>query len=177
MRRADLVVAVGDDEDRGQVRDVPAGVPQHVQRRLVGPVHVLDDQHARAGEHVEDRREHGLPVVPGERRGQRTTGVGGRVAQRAQRARREQVVAGPDEQPGAPARVAQEGADQAGLADPGVAVDEDDAAAPGQGRSQRLVEDPQLGRAFPQDDGHPRMVANPAPDAQAPSGPASDGLL
>ena len=42
-----LVVAVGEDEHGGQVRDPADEVTQRVEGRVVRPVNVLDDQHGR----------------------------------------------------------------------------------------------------------------------------------
>ena len=39
------LVAVGEHEHRGQVVDPAREEPQHVERGLVGPVHVLHDEH------------------------------------------------------------------------------------------------------------------------------------
>ena len=47
MVAGQLVVAVGQHEHGRQLGDPAGQVPQHVQRGLVGPVHVLDDQHGR----------------------------------------------------------------------------------------------------------------------------------
>ena len=47
MRAVELVVAVGRDHERLCVADPPAEDTQDVERRLVGPVHVLDDDDQR----------------------------------------------------------------------------------------------------------------------------------
>ena len=44
-----LVVPEGQHDDRGQVDDASPEQAQEIQRGVVGPVHVLDDQHHRAG--------------------------------------------------------------------------------------------------------------------------------
>ena len=57
-----LVVAVGQHEQARQARDAAREHPQDVQGRVVGPVHVFDDQDgrpARVGQLVEDEGEHG----------------------------------------------------------------------------------------------------------------------
>ena len=102
----DLVGPVGQEQQRGQVVDPPADVAQQVERGAVGPVHVLDDQHGRpvrVGQLLEDGREHLAEVVRGERGGERPAHVPHRVAQRAERAGRQQVVAGSGEHPPASA--------------------------------------------------------------------------
>ena len=45
MHRPDGVVAVGEDDQHVDALDPPAEHAQHVERRLVRPVHVLDHQH------------------------------------------------------------------------------------------------------------------------------------
>ena len=47
MIYADISVAVGQDQDRRKFRYAAGDVPEHVQRRAVGPVGVLDDQDGR----------------------------------------------------------------------------------------------------------------------------------
>ena len=78
VRRAELVVAEGQDEHRGQRLDPPRHVAEHVERRVVGPVDVLDDEHGRrrGRELGQDRGEDAVdgPAV-GERRRQRAAGL------------------------------------------------------------------------------------------------------
>ena len=74
MLPAEFVVAVGQQQDGGQVADPPADVPHDVQGRAVGPVHVLDHQHGgvrSAGQLVGHGREDGTGVGSGERIGER----------------------------------------------------------------------------------------------------------
>ena len=137
VRRAELVVAEGQDEHRGDRLDPPRQVAEHVERRVVGPVDVLDDERRRrrGRELGQDR---GVDVVHGpalgERRLERSTGLERGVAQRAERPRRHQVVARRQQHPRAAGRRSREGADHAGLADPGAAAD---AARPTRGRRRR----------------------------------------
>ena len=110
----------------------PADVAQGVQGRVVGPVQVLDDEHGRPSPRSQlepqglvDR----LPVGVGRQRvGERSGVLQGRVAQRSERARREQVVAAADEHPGPVSDRCHEGAHQAGLADACLAEQQDDRA-------------------------------------------------
>ena len=55
----DLVVPAGQNQHRAERRDPPGGVAEHVERGVVGPVDVLDDEHGRGlgGELVEQRAE------------------------------------------------------------------------------------------------------------------------
>ena len=136
VRRAELVVAEGQDEHRGDRLDPPRHVAEHVERRVVGPVDVLDDERRRrrGRELGQDRGVDAVhrPAV-GERRRQRSTGLQRGVAQRAERPRRHQVVARRQQHPRPSGRLAREGADHAGLADPGSAADEHDGPAAGGG--------------------------------------------
>ena len=87
----ELVVAVaGDDEPGGQAAAEQA---QHVERRLVGPVDVLDDQD-RSGQLVEQRRGDRVSRPAGlDQPLQLAAGDGRDVAQRAERRLREQPFA------------------------------------------------------------------------------------
>ena len=96
VRRLELVVAVARDQQRRHARDPPRQQAQHVERRLVGPVRVLehDDRRVAPGELAEHRGGH--------RVGRRARGhevlelaAGDRadVHQRAERRGREECVA------------------------------------------------------------------------------------
>ena len=63
---AELIIAVGQHQDRGQPGNPPGQVPQRIQRRFVGPVNVLDDQDRRMLGPVQlgaQRREYPVPVA------------------------------------------------------------------------------------------------------------------
>ena len=132
VRRAELVVAEAEDEHGGHRLDPPRDIAEHVDRRVVGPVDVLDDERGRrrGRELGHDRGEDGVdgPVV-GERGRQRPARLQRGVAQRAECPRRHQVVARRQQHPRAAGRRSREGADHAGLADPGAAADEHDRPA------------------------------------------------
>ena len=75
-------------------RTQPAAEQRHeVERRVVGPVQVLDHQHGLVGELVERGGEHGLAAAVDRRRRSVPPASRGDVAQRAERARRDQRVA------------------------------------------------------------------------------------
>ena len=172
VRPGDVVGPVGQQQQRGQVVDAPPDVAQQVQGRAVGPVHVLDGQHrrpVRGGQLLEDGREDLAGVVGGQGGGEGPADVPDRVAERTERARREQVVAGTSEHPARTQR-AGERAHQAGLADPGLAGDEDDRSGPVGRAVEGGVEHPQLGVAFEQARRHPIIVP-----VQRPSTAVSDG--
>ena len=128
----DLVVAAGQHEHRADVLDPPRRVAEDVERGVVGPVDVLDHEHGRrlGGELLEQRAEHAVDrLLVGQRGGERAVAPGGGVAQRAERARRHQVVARGEQHARPLGGVAGEGAHQARLADPGLAGHERDRAA------------------------------------------------
>ena len=91
--RLDLVVAVAQHEDRGEPFDAAGGHREHVQRRLVGPVHVLDDEDGgpvlQLGQH---RVVHGVGAAAGEGLAQRG-GVTRDVVEGAEGAGGDEVVA------------------------------------------------------------------------------------
>ena len=83
-QRARLVVAEGEHQDGRQHLDPACGVGERVERGIVGPVDVLDDEQRRR-----------LARELAEQRGEHVGGAGKRngVAQRAERTRRAQIVA------------------------------------------------------------------------------------
>jgi hypothetical protein len=141
QRMVDLQrVAVGQHQQQGKRGDPAGEEPHEVQRRLVGPVQVLHDQYPRAGpECVERRRE---DLVLGRRAPEQAGHVGGQlvrhVTQRTERPRcAERVAHAPQRRCLQPL---DEGAQQSGLADPGVAGDEDGGTPAGDGSSGMLFE-------------------------------------
>ena len=58
-----LVVAVGDDDQRGRSGDTTTEDAEHVERRLVSPVHVLEHEHHRLTQLLQQRQRH-LARVP-----------------------------------------------------------------------------------------------------------------
>ena len=143
----DLVVAVGHDEQRRQVVDPPADVAQHVERRVVCPVHVLDDEHRRTGpgQLGEHRGEDGVAIAPTQRGGQLAgTGPGG-VPKRAQRAGGDEVVTGAVQDSCLLPHRAQERPDHAGLADPRLAGQQHDRTGSAAGPVEGLGDHRELG--------------------------------
>ena len=92
------VVAAGEDQAAGRAQQAAAQQRHEVERGVVGPVQVLDDQHGAAGELVQGRRQHPLAgaVDGGEQRAAR---LAGDVVQRAERARRDQRITGAPQDP------------------------------------------------------------------------------
>ena len=124
-----LVVAERDDRERGDAGDAATEQAQDVERALVGPVDVLqhEDRAGRGAQPVEQR---------GRERGRRGL-VEPDVEQRAERPRRVQRVARAPQD----ATTVGEGADERGLADAGLAADQDQPAG-------RAVEDVEEGLAL-----------------------------
>jgi hypothetical protein len=125
VRGQALVPERGDQQQR-QAAQPPAEEAQQVQRRLVGPVHVLDDdpQPGTGGQLPQQGREQRVAMHAGGHRGaQLTAQAVGEVEQRPERARGEQAVA---RTPG-PLRVGQLGLElleQRRLADAGLTRDQ-----------------------------------------------------
>jgi hypothetical protein len=144
--KLDLVAAVGQQQRAGRAPDTAADDGQRVERRLVGPVQVLHHEHGRvaAVELVEQRAEHRLArCVGGQRVGELAARLPGDVVDRPQRTRREQRVAGAPQE--ARAAGARDALCQRGLADPGLAGDQHDAAVAGPRLCQHLLKRPDGG--------------------------------
>jgi hypothetical protein len=122
----EAVVSVRDDDERPHGRDAAREQADQVERRLVGPVEVLEDHDARrtAAELVQERRQcvAGAGALVDECR-ELPAGLGRHVEQRPERTRRVQRFARAREHAHA-GDVRAEGADEGGLADPGLASDE-----------------------------------------------------
>ena len=122
-------VAVRQHEQQRQRSDPAGEEPHEVERRLVRPVQVLDDEHARAGAQGVEHR--GEDLVLGGGAAQQGGDVGAElvrdVAERAERAGRAQRVAHAPQRLRLRPRPLDEGAQEDGLADARLAGDEDDA--------------------------------------------------
>jgi hypothetical protein len=154
-----LVVAVAGDQQRRDARDPPAAQPQHVERRLVGPVHVLEHDDRRPAQLAQERRGHDVRrCALRHRRGELAAGDRADVLQGTQRGEREERVALTPQD----LRVAvlAEAAQQGGLADARLAGHEHQPAA---ARHERGVERRERVRALQQraldrGDGHARPI-------------------
>jgi hypothetical protein len=132
VRVVDVVVPKGQDDHGSQRAQPSADVAQRVERGVVGPVHVLDDQHGgpspRSQLEAQGLVDRLLVRARCQCVGQRAGVLLGRVAQRSERPRRQQVVAAADQDPGPVRDGAHEGAHQARLADAGLAQQQRDGA-------------------------------------------------
>jgi hypothetical protein len=121
MARVERVVAVAQDDQHTIRRDPARQQPEHVERRLVGPVHVLHDQHGRLvpAQLLDQRRRHlvrdRLTQQPLRELG---AYVGGEVVNRPQRPRREKRIARPAQHPRRAGPLRAEPPDQRRLAAP-----------------------------------------------------------
>jgi len=144
VRTAQLVVAVGEHEDGGQLGDPPDEVAQRVERRVVGPVHVLDDQHGRVlgpGQLAAQRGQHPVPVAA-VLHGPAELGAHAahQIAERSQRPRGGEIIAVADEHPALRGQMRAQRLDQARLADACLAHDQHDRPVPARGRLHRVGE-------------------------------------
>lgn len=133
-----LVIAVGKDQDGGQVGNPPDEETQGIKRRLVGPMNVFDDQNRRVFGPAQLRVQGGQhPVtIAAVHHGsaELCSHPTHQVAERAEGPRGGQVIAVADQHPAGPGEAGAQRLDQAGLADPGLAHDQHDTAgSPGRG--------------------------------------------
>ena len=131
-----LVLPVGQHQQDGQAVHPPGQERQGVQRGLVGPVDVLDDDDGLAVQLVEQGGVDRGDVAAGQRVGQRGTAAAGDVVHRTQRSGRGQVVTRPDQGGNGPVQPVEEGAHQAGLAQTRAAADERHPPRPGPRRGE-----------------------------------------
>jgi hypothetical protein len=127
-----LVAAERHDEQGRALVETPGEEREQVERGVVGPVEVLQDEHDRSAgvvDEIQCRRE---CRRSGQTGGQPSGEIGlhraGCVDQRAERAGRVERIAHTDERARNPGGVVQEGTHQARLADPGLAGDHRHAA-------------------------------------------------
>ncbi|CAM5738130.1 hypothetical protein SAFG77S_02935 [Streptomyces afghaniensis] len=157
---ADLIVAVGGQEQEGDPVDPPGQEAHQVQSGLIGPVQVLDHQQRRLPSRLAaERREHSAEDAarvgtPTQARlqglGHRRAEQRGDVHQGAQRARRGERVAGPEQNPGAPrtAHLLREAPHDRGLADTGLTAQQHQLSVAEFGLVQAVCEILQYGAAF-----------------------------
>ena len=136
MLTLDLVVPVGRDDEALRLVDAPAEHVQGVERRLVRPVDVLEDDDRGLGELGQERARDRARIGSGDEQvGERAVGLSGDVRERPERRRRREVLARPaqDAQPGLRAECPHERR----LPDAGLAAHEHEPSALRGGRSER----------------------------------------
>jgi hypothetical protein len=142
----ELGVAQRDDQQRRQPADPAGEHGEQIERRLVGPVRVLDDERrsGRAGHLVEQRVDRRRVVAAGQVLGQRTAYLAGEVAHRSERTRRGQLVAPAPQHPQPRGVAASERLDQRRLAYSGFAGDQDQRAVAGDGGTRESAQPREL---------------------------------
>jgi hypothetical protein len=139
-----LAVAERQHEERRQRGDAAAEDGDRVERRVVGPVNVLDHEDGRPRRQLELRQQKRLDLVrrraPGEGLSERRRDAADEVADRPERPRDREVVARPEQGARVEPEVGHEPRDERRLADAGLARDEDDAARPARGRGAGVGE-------------------------------------
>jgi hypothetical protein len=110
------------DEQRGQTSDAAPEHRDRIERRIVGPVDVLEDEHGRSRRQPELGDQQRLDVVRrrtgGQRALERRRDVADQVSNRAERARDREVVAPPEQHLRPAVQVLHEPRHQGRLADP-----------------------------------------------------------
>ena len=151
-----LAVPEGEHEQHGQRADPPCEHGDHVERRLVGPVHVLEHEHRRLRRQRELGEQQAVDLVRrragGQRLLERRRQRAGEVVDRSERPRDREVVAGADQHPRVVVEIGEEARHERRLADPGLAGDDDDPAVAPRRRVARLRERRQ--RPFPLEELH-----------------------
>ena len=139
-----LVVAVGEDQDGRQVGDPPDEETQRVERRVVSPVNVLNNQNGRMlgpGQFGAQGGEYAVAVAAvGHGAAELGSYAAHKVAEWAKGPRGRQIIAVADEHPALGGQMGAQCLDQAGLADPRLAHDQRNGPAPAGGRSHGIGE-------------------------------------
>ncbi len=135
-----LVVAIGAHHQGAHTPHPPAEHPEQIERGIVGPVQVLENDHI-AGVRLEDQRQHriedAVAIAGGQGRLERTSDLLGDVDERGERSRRDNRVAPTPPEAVHPGSIGTEGLHQGGLADTGLADDQGDVASGAASRVQQ----------------------------------------
>ena len=153
-----LVAPVADHQQQPRVPRPAGEHPQHIKRRLVGPVHVLEDQqHRRNRPERLAERDRDVERLRSRRRQLRWIApeLCSRLEQRAERTWREQRITAARQRCHTPRKLIAELAQQRRLADPGLARHDRDATLARRGHlGGQSVKHAQLLRAFEQSQSH-----------------------
>ncbi len=132
------LVAEGDDDERRRLGDPAADDPKDIERGLVGPVRILDHEHDRASQLLEQCHRDVAWMAPRlDGRRERSPDLRRYVGEGAERSGRREMLARTGER--AATMLRGETTYERGLADAGFAADEDEPAA-GFARSGEAVE-------------------------------------
>src|SRR5439155_27258863 len=125
MAARELVVAVGGDDERRHRVEAASKQAQDVERRLVGPMDVFDDDRARTGRELAQQLGRQCVWLRAAGRDARQIAADyiGYPEERAERGRRVQRLAS-GAKDARPSHRFDERIDERGLADPGLAADE-----------------------------------------------------
>jgi hypothetical protein len=171
MRRHQLVGAIRRHQQRMGALDAPAGVAHQVERGVVGPVQVFEHhQRGPFAQQVKERDEGAVALASAIEQGsQRVAGARRDVVQGAQGPRYLQRLARAIEYGRTSVEREGEGAQQAGLADAGLAFDEDEAPGACTGRVPFGLQLRQQRVTFEQAHRRERRNGTPARNRAAPS--------
>ena len=153
VRRFELALAIRDHDECTNRLGPPRDQANDVERRLVGPVHVLDhrDRRLHGAHFLDQRQEDGMRLLALGHGSRECTLQGRRhVDQRTERPRRREGVARPPQHPRRRAPRLAEPADQRALADARLARDEREPAGPGGDVVEALLQRFQECRALEQ---------------------------
>ena len=149
-----LAGPIGEDEQRRQRADAPPQDGDRVERRVVCPLDILENEHGRVRRPLQLGDQQGLDLVRGGAGGKSRRELSGdrarEVSKRAERPRDRQVVAGADERSRPSVEIVHEPGRESGLADPGLAGDEDHAARAPRGRLAPIGQDGECAIALEQ---------------------------
>ena len=149
-----LTRAIGEDEQRRQRADAPSQDGDRVERRVVRPLDILENEDGRVRRPLQLGDQQRLDLVRG--------GAGGKsrrelsrdrareVSKRAERPRDRQVVAGADERSRPAVEIVYEPRRESCLADAGLAGDEDHAARAPRGGLASIGQDGECAVALEQ---------------------------
>jgi hypothetical protein len=141
MNPIELVVPVGREHEQRRLPQLAREQPQHVERRLVRPVDVLDDDDRRRARsrQPEERGDHrGRALIDGGL--ELAAGLLGDIEERPQRPRREQRVTTTPQHARRTPRLRAECTNRRRLAHPGLPGDEHEPAAPRGGLCQGVAQ-------------------------------------
>jgi hypothetical protein len=142
MGAFELVVSVAGDRQRAKRVNPAAEEPEDVERRLIGPVHVLEHEQGRATSQLvgENRRDLVWPGATPDELVKLAASFVRDLEQRSERARCQEPVARAPEDAGGRTALVGELPEKSRLPGPRLTTQKDEAAATGQGAVKQLVE-------------------------------------
>jgi hypothetical protein len=153
MPGIDVVAPIGSDQEHGLLGQPSPDDLQHVERRAIRPMEVLEDQHAARGLPLEQRKkaiDHAVAIRACECFAKAVPYLRCHVDEWRERTRRDHGIARSTEDRRAARQTRDERVDQGGFADPGFAGNHDQPTVAGAGLGQTLIEVRQERLAFEQ---------------------------